>query len=362
MTTLDISDSIKAFREEHAAKVIQQFYKSYIKTDRDPKSGLPMDPITGDPIEKKNIIRIIYETYNNGSKLIIKRLQCYDITTLWESFKYSKNNIALNPLVNTRFLRSQFKQILRKAIEVDIIKADEMKKYLSKYGYEAAGIGAGGNSGLIDSHSSSIYEMNQNDNKKKFKEIYYSRLCTLICYYALKNDYNMLEILVFLSLEYDKDIDNDKMQIINYVKKVGAPLQKFPPNTSLIMKKHIKKFGANPIYDNIELDPAVENRLTEYGIKHYSVLNACAFNQNAAAMLFVMQFTPYLFHPYMSDTGISPLHMVLVNDIVDVDVIDVLRSYYSDADLDKASSIGSIMDLALTKIEIQPEIMTKLFG
>jgi hypothetical protein len=351
-------EEIHHYIKNRAAKTIQNFYRSYIKTDRDKATGLPLDPITGDPIDKGNIVRIIYESYNSNTKAPIRRLQCYDINTLWESFKYNKNNIALNPIVNTKFPRSQFKQILNKAIEVGLISKDSKEKYLKQYGYEKS-------SNYTDPNSTSIYEINANKDKALFKDLYKTRMGMLLCYYALKNEYDILEKLVYISLEHDYGLSaSSDFQTINYVKKVGDALPKFPPNTLSVLKKQIKQHGMNPIYDNtLIIDTAIEKPLLDNGIDYYTVLNACAFNQNSQSLLFIMQFSPYLYNPYqkIADLGVSPLHMILINDIVDVEIIDVVRAYYTEQDLERKSCVGSIMELAITKLEIQPEIMTKLF-
>jgi len=350
-------NNILEFRRNHAAKVLQNFYKSYIKVDRDVKTGLPIDPITGEPFEKKYMIRIIYETYNPSTKHIMRRVHCYDITTLWESFKYSKNNVAINPKVNTRFSKSQFKQIVKKAVELKLIDVNSVAKYMTQFGYDSK------NPQLSNTNTASIYEMHQTDNKIKFKEIYLERLGTLICYYALKDNFEIMEKLVFMCLEYESDPPNPNKSLINYIKNVGSPLPKFSPNLSIMLKKYIKKKGMNPVYDNsIVLDPEVENKLLQYNVDKYTPLNACAFNQNMQSLTFIMQFSPYLFHPLMTKQNASALQLVLLNPVVNIEILDILRSYYMEKDMEIVSCVGSIIELASMKIETQPEVMMKLFN
>jgi hypothetical protein len=349
-------DKITEFRRNHAAKVLQNFYKSYIKVDRDKATGLPLDPITAESFEQIYMIRIIYETYNTTSKSIVRRVQCYNIITLWESFKYTKNHVAINPIVNTRFSKAHFKKILKKAVEVKLIDAASIPKYLTQFGYDP------GNNYIPDINSSSKYEMSIIQGKSKFKEIYFARLGSLLCYYALKDDFEKMEKLVFISLEYESDPPDPNKSLINYVKKVGMPYPKFPQELSTILKKRIKKNGMNPVYDNtFVFDPEVENRLAEWKIDKYTPLNACAFNQNIQSMTFIMQFSPYLFHPSLTKLDASALQLVLLNPVVNIEMVEILKSYYTEKDLEVVSCVGSIIELASMKIESQPEIMMKLF-
>lgn len=86
-----------------AAKKLQHFYKVYVKSDRD-NSGIPIDPITMEPIPKNKQIRILYVDNNKPIKT-----QYFDIDTLHTWFKTRRE--AINPLTNLPFTKEQLNSI-----------------------------------------------------------------------------------------------------------------------------------------------------------------------------------------------------------------------------------------------------------
>ena len=84
--------NIKAFtlfKKIYATICLQRFYRNFIKCHR-AEDGQPIDPILKDGFDPVNLVRIIYKS-NMGGK-IVKRLQCFDITSLWESLGHTKKN------------------------------------------------------------------------------------------------------------------------------------------------------------------------------------------------------------------------------------------------------------------------------
>jgi hypothetical protein len=85
---------------ERNAKIIQRFYRLYIKTDRD-KNGLPIDPISHEGIPKKRQIRLFLQT----------RIQYFDLETLDEWLIIRKKPI--NPMTNLSFSNEQIISICK---------------------------------------------------------------------------------------------------------------------------------------------------------------------------------------------------------------------------------------------------------
>lgn len=91
---------------ETAVLLIQRFYRIFIQADRDSNSGLPLDPITGDPIPKHLQIKLLYLD-DNGKKPF--RIQYFNLDTLHVWFKNRKEPI--NPLTNLEFTNKQLEVI-----------------------------------------------------------------------------------------------------------------------------------------------------------------------------------------------------------------------------------------------------------
>ena len=101
---------------ERHAKVIQRFYRSYIKTDRD-INGLPLDPISHEGIPKDRQIRLF----------IHPRIQYFDIDTLDEWLVIRKKPI--NPMTNLLFNDEQIIIICKAYLKAN----KEMPQFLKEY-------------------------------------------------------------------------------------------------------------------------------------------------------------------------------------------------------------------------------------
>ena len=93
--------SVILFRTlERNAKIIQRFYRSYIKTDRD-TNGLPIDPISHEGIPKDRQIRLFIHPH----------IQYFDLETLDEWLIVRKKPI--NPMTNLLFNNEQIISICK---------------------------------------------------------------------------------------------------------------------------------------------------------------------------------------------------------------------------------------------------------
>lgn len=90
--------------KERCAKIIQQFYRKYVKAQRDPLTHYPLDPISREGIVPARRIRILTEGIGGN-------IQYFDVETLHQWFKTCMQ--PLNPLTNTNFTVSQLGCILR---------------------------------------------------------------------------------------------------------------------------------------------------------------------------------------------------------------------------------------------------------
>ncbi len=104
--------------KQRCAKVIQCFYNTYIKADRDRLSGLPIDPISRDIIPKDRQLKLFITT--NG---IVCRIQYFDIYNLdaW----FSARGEPVNPMTNVVFTKKQIAHI-RKCYNKLGLKIPEM--------------------------------------------------------------------------------------------------------------------------------------------------------------------------------------------------------------------------------------------
>jgi hypothetical protein len=103
---------------ERNVKVIQQFYRSYIKTDRD-INGLPLDPISHDGIPKERQLRLF----------IHPRIQYFDIDTLDGWFVIRKKPI--NPMTNLTFSDDNITSICKAYIKANKVMPEFLKEYLN---------------------------------------------------------------------------------------------------------------------------------------------------------------------------------------------------------------------------------------
>jgi hypothetical protein len=101
---------------ETSVTKIQSFYRIYIKSDRDKATGLPIDPITLDPIPPKKQIRVLCVDLEKNKPV---KTQCFHLDTLHTWFK--TRGEAINPLTNIPFSENQKTQITR------IYKQNKMK-------------------------------------------------------------------------------------------------------------------------------------------------------------------------------------------------------------------------------------------
>lgn len=100
--------------EQNASRIIQNFYKIYIKNNRDKSTGYPLDPITNEPIEPKYVIKII--CIDDKDKPITT--QYFNIKTLDMWFQTRKEPI--NPLTNISFTPQQISCIHKKYLEIGL--------------------------------------------------------------------------------------------------------------------------------------------------------------------------------------------------------------------------------------------------
>jgi hypothetical protein len=85
----------------NSAKIIQAFYRKYIKTQRDPVTHYPLDPIGRDGIPPERRVKIIHAS----------AVQYFDINTLHLWFSTCK--APLNPMTNMDFTPKQLAQIVQ---------------------------------------------------------------------------------------------------------------------------------------------------------------------------------------------------------------------------------------------------------
>ena len=86
------------------AKVIQRFYKTYIKAERDPLNNLPLDPISRDSIPKERQLKLFITA--NGKIRCIQYFDIYNLDT-W----FTTREEPLNPLTNLDFTQRQLVDI-----------------------------------------------------------------------------------------------------------------------------------------------------------------------------------------------------------------------------------------------------------
>ncbi len=92
---------------DRAVSKLQYFYKVYVKADRDKDTGLPIDPITQDPIQKGKQIPLLCFDSKNTNKPI--KTQYFNIDTLDTWFRTRRE--AINPLTNLPFTDKQISTI-----------------------------------------------------------------------------------------------------------------------------------------------------------------------------------------------------------------------------------------------------------
>lgn len=87
-----------------AAKIIQRFYNTYIKAERDTITGLPIDPISRDVIPKERQLKLFIT-----SNSTVCRIQYFDIYNL-DTWFHSRGE-PINPMTNSIFTNKQLADI-----------------------------------------------------------------------------------------------------------------------------------------------------------------------------------------------------------------------------------------------------------
>lgn len=98
-----------------AHKMLRLFYTNVIRCERDGETGMPVDPITQEPISKEYIVRI---PMVNKEQHAIPLHVPYDIKTLNMWFRERGKNI--NPLTNTPFTQNQVDMLCSKMSQLKI--------------------------------------------------------------------------------------------------------------------------------------------------------------------------------------------------------------------------------------------------
>lgn len=93
-----------SLQQIRSAKIIQRFYHTYIKAERDSDTGLPIDPISRDIIPKEKQLKLFITA--NGT---VCRIQYFDIYNLDTWFR--SRGEPVNPLTNSEFTRTQLADI-----------------------------------------------------------------------------------------------------------------------------------------------------------------------------------------------------------------------------------------------------------
>lgn len=399
-----------------AVSILQNFYRQYVKWDHD-EDGNPIDPIMRDGFDPKNQVRILYKTKVKDSQKIVTKLQVYNVETLLESIKSSKS--AINPMTNTKFTREHFNQIVKKAAIRNFIKEEEINSYLIKYGYSA------GNTVFAnmlscsccnnDDHISSYEPVDQEIEKKK---ITLERDQNLLAYYALLNDTQRVERLVYKNLV---NVENGHFKI-NFTRN---PKKKLPEilnpstnhgamwNLNRICERHfpkkekekekekkkenekdkkkvkikpiiIKKGEQQPkkeesentsskqlnvtqnnetdidVLDLVELDHDLENALLPDYLKNgYTPIQVCCYHGNNELLLFLLQFGADLNKSDLT-TKLLPLHIALLAK--QIPLLNTLSMYGINEQLDIESEYGTAMEMASKLVGEYPEIYSVLFG
>lgn len=378
-----------------ATLVLQNFYRQYIKCERD-DDGNPIDPIMREGFDSKNQIKILYKTRVKGSQRVITKLLIYNIETLFESIKSSGN--AINPLTNTKFNHAHFTQILNKAVERKVIKENDMNSYLKKYGYDKVSTGL--KCSCCSDENVSSYEPIDSEIEKN--SILLERDQNLLTYYTLLNDITRVERLVYKNLgNIDKNTFN-----IDFIRDPKNKIPEIPDSSSyngimrnlnricdkynqkknkkkpLIKKKPlVKKRGtqqeeiktiveinkidklqidADEKEDELKIDSDLELSLLPEYLKHgYSALQVCCYHGNISMLLFLLQFGGDLSR-YDQKTKLLPLHIALLEK--QIPLLQTLVIYGVTEQLNFESEYGTAMEMASKLVGEFPEVYSVLFG
>ncbi len=311
------------FRRVCATIRLQRFYLHYIKWEHDEK-GWPIDPILKCSFDPKLKIRILYQS-KLGSRYVT-RLQCYNIETIWEVIHYT--NKPINPITNTQFTSSQFRQILEKAAKHNYIKDHEIGTYMSKFGY-----------GIISHnpvHHHSSYEPPVDPEAEAIIQTI-KQDQHLLAYYALLNDLTSFNQIIYSHLE---DINNGDFDI-NFQREPGKPIP------SVFNK------------DQPMIDPELEKKNLPPYLHIYNALQAGCVSGNNDIILFLLQLGAHLtIQDPLSE--VMPLHIVLYEN--HIKALKILILYGSRKHLEYDSKYGTPLELASRLLDNYPDIYHILYG
>jgi hypothetical protein len=145
--------------EKHV-KIIQRFYRSYIKTDRD-INGLPLDPISHEGIPKDRQIRLF----------IHPRIQYFDLETL-DTWLITRKK-PINPMTNLLFSKAQIINICKAYVTTNKNMPNFLDHIYTEYNTEKTYtvvdlINFCGNIGYIEEIRNILYTNAKNIQDDKF--------------------------------------------------------------------------------------------------------------------------------------------------------------------------------------------------
>jgi hypothetical protein len=222
---------------DNCVKVIQNFYKVYIKTDRDKTTGYPIDPISSDPIEPKYIIKITL--CDDRNKPI--KTHYFNIITL--NMWFVSRGEAINPLTNLEFTSKDIQRIGKTYFKLGI-KAPGF----IDLAYTTKKLGAGilnenyELEKLLHHYSSSPSYIDKfrdlllnnyvkiNINRLFFSSNYFLNYETIVMSCIINDNYEALEELMYFNPDLDKVDSRFKFKAIDL-----AIISK-KPNSSVILR------------------------------------------------------------------------------------------------------------------------------
>jgi hypothetical protein len=145
---------------ERNVRIIQRFYRSYIKTDKD-ANGLPIDPISHEGIPKEHQIRLF----------IHPRIQYFDLETLDGWLTVRKKPI--NPMTNLKFSDDNIISICKAYIKANKIMPSFLNDIYNEYNTQKPYtvldlINFCGNVGYIEEVRNILYTNAKNIEDDKF--------------------------------------------------------------------------------------------------------------------------------------------------------------------------------------------------
>lgn len=364
-TTGNKIGSLDLFKKVYATTCLQRFYRNLIKWPKD-EFGQPIDPILKDGFDKSNQVRIIYTTYTGSGAMskTISRVQCFDITTLWEAINHGIKGLPINPITNTHFTEEQFTTIVKKALEMGLVDGSSPEAVVKKYGY-----------GHHTPHTdlTSDYE----PKKIQLQSVLNMRQNHLLAYFSLIGDMSMVEKILY------QNMDNPSFDV-NFHRTSGTPLPNIKkitkPQTNILTKLSILSASnatncsssttptspvegenaeeINPLTSlDFEIDNDLEKSLLKY-FDTYNAVQACCISGNKEILILLLQFG--------GDTSIedevtraTPLHIALLEK--HIELVKVLMLYGSADQIEAESTLGSPLEIADMLISEIPDIYNVLF-